>query len=96
MPFLFSLISSILFALVTPVSKIILTDINPIFMAGLSYFSSAICVGVYRLIVKNKEEGILKKDIFALIGIIVFGGILAPVFLFKAIAIVARLWFPFF
>ncbi len=87
MSILFAFIASVLFALVTPLSKIILTEIDPVFMAGLCYLSSALGLGIYRFFTKIKEPSITINDIPQVAGIIVFGGILAPIFLFKGISI---------
>jgi len=81
------LISAFLFALSIPLSKIFLKDLNPSFTAGLFYLSSAGGLLIYKLFTDSNEAPVNKKDYLNISIIMLSGGILAPLFLFKAIAV---------
>jgi drug/metabolite transporter (DMT)-like permease len=75
-----ALASGILFGLATPASKAMLDSVGPFTLAGLLYLGAALATGGYRLMRKEawKPAG---SDRWRLLGSIVFGGILGPVFL---------------
>ncbi|MEM9276429.1 MAG: DMT family transporter, partial [Cyanobacteria bacterium P01_F01_bin.143] len=83
LPILLALISAALFGSATPASKILLDSFSPIQLAGLLYLGAAI--GVIPLLVKDKDiklpTQLSTKNRWYLLGAIVFGGIIAPVFL---------------
>jgi drug/metabolite transporter (DMT)-like permease len=82
LPILLALISAALFGLATPASKVLLDSFAPIQLAGLLYLGAAI--GVMPLLVKKREvrlpSQLSNKNRLYLLGAIIFGGILAPIF----------------
>ncbi|MDR4509808.1 MAG: DMT family transporter [Candidatus Brocadiaceae bacterium] len=82
-PLITALLAAFLFGAATPASKALMADIPPFQLAGLLYIGAAL--GIIPLIFK--EQSFLnpcrldKKNLFRLIGSIIFGGILGPVFL---------------
>jgi drug/metabolite transporter (DMT)-like permease len=83
LPILLALISAALFGSATPASKVLLDSFAPIELAGLLYLGAAI--GVSPLLIKNREvrlpSKLSNKNRLYLLGAILFGGILAPIFL---------------
>jgi len=83
--FFLGLFSAILFSVATPLSKLLLIEINEFLLAGLLYFGGAL--GVLPWIIIKKEYKILgvlkqnKKDRRRIIGSVFFGGFLGPVLL---------------
>ena len=82
-PVFIALFAAFLFGAATPASNALMVDIPPFQLAGLLYIGAAL--GVIPLIFKKhlflKPWCLDKKNLFRLIGSIVFGGILGPVFL---------------
>lgn len=78
-----ALFSAILFGASTPLAKLFINDVNPILLAGLLYLGSGIGLLLIRIIkdLKWQKTNLLKKDWLWFIGSIIFGGILAPIFL---------------
>ncbi|MBL8092437.1 MAG: EamA family transporter, partial [Anaerolineales bacterium] len=80
-----ALTAAIFFGSSAPISKLLLGDISPIFLAGFLYLGSGLGVVLVRLLnqvkVKEKEAGIKSDDIKWLAGAIISGGILAPIIL---------------
>ncbi|PIS46446.1 MAG: EamA family transporter, partial [Elusimicrobia bacterium CG08_land_8_20_14_0_20_51_18] len=85
MTLLLPLFSAFLFSLATPFSKVLLAGLSPAFIAGLSYFSSALGLRLYGFFRKKEESKILKKDWPNLFFIVLSGGVLAPLFLLKGL-----------
>lgn len=77
------LASGLLFGLATPASKFALSHLNGFQLAGLLYLGSAVAFLPHMLINGKKESRTLLRSGNAkrLLGIIVFGGVLGPVFL---------------
>ena len=77
------LLSGLLFGIGTPFSKLLLNEVNSFKLAGLLYLGAAIIFIPY--VLKNYKEEfhyIMKsKTAKSIIGIIIFGGLLGPVFL---------------
>jgi len=77
------LLAAVLFGAATPASKPLLNIFSPIQLAGLLYLGAA--VGVLPLVLRDGGKlnpGVLdRKTISKLLGAILFGGILGPVFL---------------
>ena len=77
------LIAGLLFGIATPISKIILSDLNSFQLAGMLYFGAAIAF--FPFVIRNREIEFTalrqtgKK--LQLVGVILFGGILGPLFL---------------
>ncbi len=83
----YGLLAALLFGISTPLAKITGQHIDPIMLAGLLYLGSGVglmisvtVVGIGRF--KGlKLGGLNRKQIAFLIGAILFGGVIAPVFL---------------
>lgn len=77
------LLAGLLFGVATPFSKIILSQLNSFQLAGLLYLGAALVFVPF--IVKNRKvefNGLRRSDKKKhLVGIIIFGGILGPLFL---------------
>jgi len=71
--FVFMLVSAILYAICTPLTKVLLGDLPPIFLSGITYlgaaFGMAIIFLILRLTKKDKDELLKGKD-FIYVGII--------------------------
>lgn len=81
-----AIIAAALFGASAPISKLLLNDISPVFMASFLYLGSGVGLLVFKLFqkaskVEHNEARISKTDIPWLIGAILTGGILAPVVL---------------
>lgn len=77
------LLAGILFGIATPLSKLLLNEMNSFQLAGLLYLGAALAFLPYVLRNKTKEIAWIrttnrKKEIA---GIVIFGGLLGPVFL---------------
>lgn len=91
---IFALLSALLFGITTPLSKTLLNQIHPITLAGLLYFGSGIGLLIWfalRILIFQNQKNPLpilnKKDIPWLLGVIVSGGIIAPIFLMFGLSI---------
>ncbi|HOJ86709.1 MAG TPA: DMT family transporter [Elusimicrobiales bacterium] len=82
---IYSLISAFLFALSIPFSKILLNNIPAFQLTSILYFSSFVFLFVLKTFKKNLEPNLKRKDIPYLIGSIIFGGFLGPVFMIFAL-----------
>lgn len=82
-PVVTALLAALLFGAATPASKALLNNIPPFQLAGLLYLGAAI--GVTPLILRERKFvtpwHLTKINLYRLIGSILFGGILGPVFL---------------
>jgi len=86
------LLSAILFGLVASLNKILLIEMNPLIVAGLTYFTAGITLLVINFTPARKkilalletpsktEERMTKRDYMLLLAIALFGAILAPLF----------------
>src|SRR6478609_9174636 len=88
----YALTAAALFGCSTPFSKLLLGHISPILLAGLLYLGSGIGLGLWWLL-RSKivsqaltEASLKKSDIPWFSGAILFGGILAPIFLMLALS----------
>ena len=81
---IYALIAALLYAINMPLSKLLLTEIEPIFMASFLYFGAGIGIGIIYFLLKKKEENkqnrLSKKDLPYTLGMIILD-ILAPIFL---------------
>jgi drug/metabolite transporter (DMT)-like permease len=87
-PFTYIIVSAALFGISAPVSKLLVSDIGPIALAGLLYLGAFLGLAVFRLIpfMKDGEETALKRsEVPYLIGSIVSGGVIAPILLMTGI-----------
>ena len=77
------LAAGILFGIATPVSKILLEEMNSFQLAGLLYLGAAIAFLPYVLRNWKRELGWIRatSQKKAIVGIVVFGGLLGPLFL---------------
>jgi len=80
-PIILAGISAALFGLATPMSKILLNEINPFLLAGLLYLGASI--GLFPIIILKKEILFIVKlnsvNFKRLFGAIVLGGIIGPI-----------------
>ena len=81
---IFAILSSALYAINMPLSKLLLNDTPPTMMASYLYLGAGIGVGILFLLTKNKEnkncEKYTKKDLKYVIGMIILD-IIAPILL---------------
>lgn len=86
-PMVQAILAAVLFGACTPISKLLLGDIEPIPMAAFLYFGSGIGMLLFGIIRRMKnnftelEAKIGKDDIKWLIGAIIAGGVIAPIVL---------------
>lgn len=73
--------AAFLFGISTPLTKPLLNAANPWLVAGLLYLSSGIALMLFRILRKSPRVKLASREIWALLGATVFGGILAPVLL---------------
>jgi drug/metabolite transporter (DMT)-like permease len=84
---LFALSSAALFGASTPLSKILLGDLNPVLLAGLLYLSSGCGLTIWRLLRRlfgaaDAHEASLKsEDLPWLAGAVLAGGVIGPALL---------------
>ena len=94
-PVLFGLVSAFLFGLSAPLSKLLLTEIEPIVLAGLLYLGAFIGLGSYslfkRLFTKSvvTGESLGKTELPYLLGAVVFGGIIGPILLMIGLSLMS-------
>jgi len=86
LPFILqALTAAIFFGASAPISKLLLGDISPIFLAAFLYLGSGTGISLTKLVQrissKEKEAGIKSADVKWLAGAIISGGILAPIVL---------------
>ncbi len=85
--------SAFLYSLATPISKLLLRDTDPIMLAGILYFSAGLALSCIAFLKSglNKNAtivlGLDKKDWGWFAGVVLAGGILAPLCLLKAMNI---------
>lgn len=81
---IFAILSSVLYAINIPLSKLLLNDTPPTMMASYLYLGAGLGVGILFLLTKNKEnkssEKYTKKDLKYVIGMIILD-IIAPILL---------------
>lgn len=78
-----ALLAALFFGISAPLSKLLLGDVNPIFLAAFLYLGSGSGIALIKFAQpsKGKEAGIRKTDIKWLAGAIISGGIAAPIIL---------------
>lgn len=77
------LLAGLLFGAATPASKVLLSFTNSFQLAGFLYLGAAVLV-LPNMVIQGKQEFALMRDRrvrWSLIGIIVYGGVVGPVFL---------------
>lgn len=76
----FGLAAAALFGLSAPMAKVLLGAVSPVLLAGLLYLGAAVGLGVHRTFRPSTTEARLgRHDIPRLAGVVLSGGILAPV-----------------
>ena len=86
-PIFEALLAAILFASSTPLSKLLIGEIDPIPMAAFLYLGSGVGAVLIRTLLKirnpdkNSEAKLTNKDLPWLVGAVVSGGVLAPIVL---------------
>jgi drug/metabolite transporter (DMT)-like permease len=95
-PVLLALGSAVLFGISAPLSKILLDEIHPIFLAGLLYLGAFFGLGLYSfgsmfIGKKNSDRSgsLGKKDVPYLFGAVLFGGIIAPISLMIGLSFIS-------
>jgi drug/metabolite transporter (DMT)-like permease len=83
LPVIIAILSAALFGIATPFSKLLLNDMNPFSLAGLLYLGASI--GLFPVVLARKELSSIstlnRKNIRRLLGAIILGGIIGPIFL---------------
>src|SRR5260370_37828862 len=88
-----AILAAVLFGASTPLSKLLLRQIDPLLLAGLLYLGSGIGLALWivfqRLMLraKNQEARLQLKDLPWLAGAIVAGGVVAPILLMLGLAV---------
>lgn len=89
-PILFALLAAILYALSTPFSKLLLTQLSPTLLAGLLYLGAGIGMSIVKLIRRNTDKLthviIGRRNIISLITMVVLD-IAAPILLLLGLRI---------
>ena len=79
---MFILASAVLFGLSVPLAKILIVDVPPVSLAGLLYLGAFLGLTVLGVAGKRAERKALdRSELPWLAGVVLFGGVLAPVFL---------------
>lgn len=88
----YAIIASVLFGATTPFAKILLGEVQPVFLAGLLYIGSGLSLGSAYLLRRRSgdvEPPLVAGDLPWLSGAILFGGIIAPVLLMVGLSRIA-------
>ena len=81
-----ALIAAFAFGISTPLSKLLVADLNPFLLAGLLYLGAGIGLAPFSLLgPKDDLLGKIKANSQFVLGMIFFGGLLGPVLLMMAI-----------
>ncbi len=80
---LFALLAAAMFGASTPFAKLLVGAASPLLLAGLLYLGSGIGLGIIRVIRDQgwRSSGLAPREWPWLLGGIIFGGVLGPVFL---------------
>lgn len=83
-----AVLSALLFGMAAPLSKLLLDNLNYFLLAGLLYLGAAAGLSPFSLSRSRvKIERIDNKNILRIVGSIIFGGLLGPVFLLLGLKI---------
>ncbi|MBI0582853.1 MAG: EamA family transporter [Methanomassiliicoccus sp.] len=87
-PFVYVAVSAALFGISAPVSKLLVSDISPVALAGLLYAGAFLGLALLRLVSRKRAEEapLRKRDLPYLFGSILSGGVIAPILLMTGIA----------
>jgi drug/metabolite transporter (DMT)-like permease len=81
---IFAIFAAVLYAISTPISKLLLTKLSPIFIASLLYLGAGLGMGLIAIFrsqsIQSTNKRMTKKDLPAIIGMIVLD-IIAPILL---------------
>ncbi|MBP7680543.1 MAG: EamA family transporter [Deltaproteobacteria bacterium] len=76
----FGLCAAATFGLSAPVAKLLLTEVSPVLLAGLLYLGAAAGLWLHRAVrPASSEARLVRADVPKLAGVVLAGGILAPV-----------------
>ncbi|MDA8406603.1 MAG: DMT family transporter [Deltaproteobacteria bacterium] len=81
---IYAILAAVLFGAATPFTKVLLSETQPIFLAGLLYLSSGLGLMLVYFAwdrTRNSESPLAHSDVFWLAGAVLCGGILAPALL---------------
>jgi drug/metabolite transporter (DMT)-like permease len=74
------LLAAALFGLSAPLAKLLLAEVRPVTLAGLLYCGAGVAISVAMLFRRGVPEAPLKRsDLGSLLGVVIAGGILAPI-----------------
>lgn len=83
-----AILSAMLFGVAAPFSKLLLSDLNYFLLAGLLYLGAAVGLLPFVFFRKRTRIGpINKRNVWRILGSILFGGVLGPVFLLLGLKI---------
>lgn len=86
--FLGALAAAFFFGISTPLSKVLIEELNPFLLAGLLYLGAGLGLGAIGLFGKSAPRPTGQpRNYRYILGMIIFGGLLGPVFLMLAIKI---------
>jgi drug/metabolite transporter (DMT)-like permease len=95
-PILFALASAVLFGISAPLAKILLSEVDPVMLAGLLYLGAFVGLSLYSIgskVFRTKKSDISgslgKKDLPYLIGAVIFGGIIGPIALMIGLSFIS-------
>jgi drug/metabolite transporter (DMT)-like permease len=89
---IYAIVAALLFGAATPFAKVLLSEVHPVFLAGLLYLGSGLSLMLVYLLrdrPQNKERPMLASDVPWLAGAVLFGGIIAPVLLMAGLSKIA-------
>lgn len=81
-----ALAAALLFGASVPVAKALLSHLSPVMLAGLLYLGAGLGLTLWRTLVRTHEARLSRRDLPALVGAIVSGGIAAPLLLLFGLA----------
>lgn len=85
-PALLALVAAALFGAATPIAKVLLASTGPFHLAGLLYLGAAASVVPAALRGGLPEPGLLRLNAARVAGVVLFGGVLAPVLLLAGLS----------
>jgi drug/metabolite transporter (DMT)-like permease len=74
----YGLMAAALFGLSAPIAKYLLKEISPQVLAGLLYVGAGIALSVLKALRKSRDTPLQRRDLPALAGIVIAGGVLGP------------------
>lgn len=77
---IYAVLAALLFGISTPLSKLLLGDIDPIVLAGLLYLGAGASQGLF-MFLRRREAGLSRADVPWLAGAILTGGVAGPILL---------------